>query len=154
MFDAPHLIKALRNMLIKYNFILNNNTISWKYILQFYNLDKGYSVRAAPKLTDSHIFPSNFEKMKVKYATQVFSATVEAALNVYIRFEAIPSEAKATCEFIGQIDKLFDILNSSTVMGRKKFNLAFKGLDFQHNFFNDCLNLFQNLKVVNKEGIT
>ncbi|KAH1021879.1 hypothetical protein HUJ04_011363 [Dendroctonus ponderosae] len=33
-------------------------------------------VRAAPKLTDSHIYPGHFKKMKVNYASKVFSNTV------------------------------------------------------------------------------
>ncbi|CAH1382988.1 unnamed protein product, partial [Tenebrio molitor] len=43
-----------------------------------YNNDKMYDKRGVPKLTDSHISPHNFEKMKVKYAAQVLSATVAA----------------------------------------------------------------------------
>lgn len=31
IFDIPHIIKAIRNMLLKYDFIVDNNTISWKY---------------------------------------------------------------------------------------------------------------------------
>lgn len=35
-----------------------------------------FSVRAVTKLTDSLIYPDKFQKMKVKYATQVLSHTV------------------------------------------------------------------------------
>lgn len=72
-----------------------------------------YSIRAAPKLTDSHISPSSFEKMKVKYASQIFSATVSAGLSLYVRFGVISAEAITTAEFIDRVDKLFDLLNSS-----------------------------------------
>ncbi|KAK9709679.1 Transposase protein [Popillia japonica] len=131
MFDTPHLIKALRNNLLKYKFVSEEKEIRWDYITQFYNNDKKYGIRAAPKLTDSHIQPTNFEKMKVKYATQVFSATVSAGLNLYIRFGAIPAAAIATAEFIDKIDKCFDLLNSSSTSSPKQYNRAFKGLDFQ-----------------------
>lgn len=89
MFDTPHLLKALRNMLMKYNFLIDGNIVSWIYLKKLYDLDKEYPIRGAPKLTDSHISPNNFEKMKVKYASQVFSATVSAALNAYIQLKAI-----------------------------------------------------------------
>lgn len=66
MFDTPHLIKAVRNNLQKHNFVdRDDQEISWKYLEQFYNHDKNYSDRAAPKLTNSHLCPTNFEKMKV-----------------------------------------------------------------------------------------
>nr|CAI5817601.1 unnamed protein product [Callosobruchus analis] len=47
--------------------------VTWEFVRKFYDQDKNYDIRAAPKLTDVHICPANFEKMKVKYATQVFS---------------------------------------------------------------------------------
>lgn len=150
MFDTPHLVKAVRNMLLKYDFVLDDEIISWKYIKQFYERDKKFSIRAAPKLTDSHIFPTIFQKMKVKLATQVFSATVAASLNVYIRLGALPQEAAPTSQFIDKIDKLFDLMNSSKVINGKKFNLAFKGLEHQLNLLNDSLRLFKQLKVRQK----
>jgi hypothetical protein len=77
MFDTPHLIKTVRNNLKKHNFVdQTGQTISWNHIENFYKHDKNYPVRAAPKLTNSHIFPNNFEKMKVKFASQVFSQSV------------------------------------------------------------------------------
>jgi hypothetical protein len=42
---------------------------SWNYIEEFYSKDQN---RIAPKLTKSHIQPTNFEEMRVKFATQVF----------------------------------------------------------------------------------
>lgn len=41
------------------------------FVEQFY---KNYEIRLAPKLTDCHVAPNNF-KMKVRYATQVLSAS-------------------------------------------------------------------------------
>lgn len=76
--------------------------IKWDYIAQLYNNDKKYGIWLAPKLTDSHIQPTYFEKMKAKYATQVFSATVSAGLNLYVRFCAIPAAAMASTELIAK----------------------------------------------------
>lgn len=135
IFDVPHIIKAIRNMLMKYDFVINGNIISWKYIKMFYNHDRQYPVRAAPKLTESHINPSGFEKMKVKFATQLFSATVSAGMNLYVRFQFLPAAAFATAEFIGRMDKLFDILNSANTTATKKFNMAFKKKVFKLIFY-------------------
>jgi hypothetical protein len=57
---------------------------------------------------------TSFEKMKVKYATQLLSASVSAALNTYISLGALPSDAIETVSYVERFDKLFDILNSSS----------------------------------------
>lgn len=48
-------------------------------------------MRLAPKLTDFHITFTNFEKMKVRYATQILSATVAAGLQKLIISACIPN---------------------------------------------------------------
>jgi len=83
MFDIPHLLKASRNILHEHNYVYSDKIASWKYI-DFYTIDKKAQFRAAPKLTDSHINPNNFEKMKVKYAAQVLSHSVSAGINTYV----------------------------------------------------------------------
>ena len=72
MFDPPHLLKGIRNNLMNYTFHFGQCSASWKDIEDFYEKDKTLPIRSAPKLTDNHINPSNFQKMKVKYATQIF----------------------------------------------------------------------------------
>ena len=85
MFDPPHLIKCIRNNLMKYTFRFGQHTAKWEEIVVFYNKDKKLPIRAAPKLTDKHIKPNNFAKMKVKYATQILSHTVAASIYMYVR---------------------------------------------------------------------
>lgn len=41
--------------------------------------------RQMPKLTDKHIYPNMIPKMKVKYATQVFSNSVSNFLGVILQ---------------------------------------------------------------------
>lgn len=98
-------------MYVKYKFIYEGHTISWKYIKLFYSHENRFNFRYAPKLTNSHIYPNNYRKMKVKFAVQVFSATVAVSLCLYIRFGEISTEAVATAQFVKRIDKLFYLLN-------------------------------------------
>ena len=79
----------------------------------FYNLDKQNNIRAAHKISDSHVFRNNFGKMKVKYATQVLSNTVANGMKMFVNFKALPAEAIHTAYFFGRMDKLFDLFNSS-----------------------------------------
>lgn len=137
---------------MKNYFVFENKVTSWEHLETFYLHDKQYSTRAAPKLTDSHLKPSPFEKMKVKYATQVLSATVSAGMNLYIRFGVLPAAAVGTSELIDRFDKLFDILNSSSFNCSKMYNRAFKNDDFQKEFLSDCREFFKSVKVIDKNN--
>jgi hypothetical protein len=90
MFDPPHLIKCIRNNLMKYSFMFGNLVASWKDIEVFYDKDKSLTIRSAPKLTERHLHPNNFVKMKVKYATQILSHTVAASLCTYVSLGVLP----------------------------------------------------------------
>ena len=46
---------------------------TWKDIEDLYMKDSALPIRSAPKLTEKHIHPTNFNKMKVKLATQILS---------------------------------------------------------------------------------
>ncbi|KAF0707863.1 zinc finger MYM-type protein 6-like, partial [Aphis craccivora] len=67
--------------------------------------------RCASKLTVAHIYPGPFQKMRVCYATQVFSATVAAGMRNCIMNGTLSSAANTTVNFIDDMDKLFDLLN-------------------------------------------
>lgn len=146
-FDACHLIKAVRNNLLMNEFAWEDKSTSWKYIELFYGKDKSMMNRLAPKLTKSHLEPTNFEKMKVKLATQVISNTVAASLETYVHLKELPETAMATVELIAKFDKLFDIFNSSTLSSPKKFNNPFKGDTYQLNFLKEMKIYLQQLKV-------
>ncbi|KAF0702339.1 histone H1-II-like [Aphis craccivora] len=82
-FDAPHLLKSTRNNFFKHQLSFLNGMTDKIYLEQFYIFDRGLN-RLAPKLTVSHIYPGPFQKMKVSYASQVFSGTVAAAMKTCI----------------------------------------------------------------------
>lgn len=152
-FDPPHLIKATRNcmMMNKIHWDNANSPTSWEFVRLFFNDDSKLKNRLAPKLTKSHIDPTNFERMKVKYATQVMSATVAAGLETYISLGRLPIEAMDTVEFISKFDKLFDMFNSSKISTPKKHNKAFTGDSFQINFLHQMKELLEGLKVFKNE---
>lgn len=73
-FDPPHMIKALRNNLLNYDIRWDEERASWKDI-QF------FLIKILLELVD---WRSTFEKMRVKFASQVISHTVSAALETYV----------------------------------------------------------------------
>ncbi|KAF2896422.1 hypothetical protein ILUMI_09753, partial [Ignelater luminosus] len=109
LFDTPHLIKSVRNTLLKGNIHINNKEVSFDDIRKFYDLDKTNKIRANVKLTDRHINPNAFEKMKVKLATQIFSHKLATSLETG---EIKSKTMENTAQFLKKMNTLFDILNS------------------------------------------
>ena len=112
-YDVPHLIKSVRNNLLKQDFIVEEEIISWDVIRELREVERNNLCKAAPKLTDRHVNPNNFERMFVSLATQVFSATVSAALNTgHMTGDLKHPACLATATFINRMNNLFDCLNS------------------------------------------
>lgn len=91
--------------------------------------------RAAPQLSN-HIEPNNFQKMKVKYAAQVFSNRIAAGMCTQMSADLLPSEAVGTKIYF---DKLFDILNFSTTISPKKYGKVFIGSENQLQFLKEII---------------
>lgn len=131
IFDTPHLIKATRNNLLKYNFQFDNKIASWSHVVDFYNRDCKQWIKMAPNLTKCHLEPNSFQRMKVKYAVQVFSNRVAAGMCTQMSYGFLSNEALGTIDFIEKLDKLFDILNSSALNNPKEYGKVFTGSEKQ-----------------------
>lgn len=147
--DALHLLKSLRNHLMSIDFYFHGSVAKYEHILQFYESEKNKILRLAPKLTESHIKPTIFEKIQVRFATELLSHTVATAISCYIDFQAIHESAKDTVKFIKLINDLFDILNSSTVHSTCEYQQAFCGSVTQITFMNEMLQFFKTLRLIN-----
>ena len=152
LFDPPHLIKAVRNNLLKHDFHFDGKVASWDDIKTVYHRDKQQSLRCCPKLTQKHISPNGFTKMKVKYATQVMSHTVGSTLCMYIALGALPPSAVGTAELIANMDNIFDCLNSSSLNSTKIYKKALSEDSAHHKFIDDMLPFIQSIKVINRES--
>ncbi|KAJ8912755.1 hypothetical protein NQ315_016711 [Exocentrus adspersus] len=130
LFDVPHLLKTLGNILLKSDIYFKNKdgipkVAKWKHIEKTWELDSfSGDLRALPKITEYHVNRSKIKKMKVSVATQVFSHSVAATMNLLISngnafgTEAI-DEARGTVEFIKFVDDVFDSLNGSAIRDMK-----------------------------------
>lgn len=98
-------------------------------------------------MTNRHIHPTNFEKMKVRYATQLLSRSVASGLSTFIDFKVIDESARPTVEFIQMMNDLFDTLNSSNFCDSYLYKSAFSGNENQKDFLNKMLTFFQTLKL-------
>ncbi|CAK1585593.1 unnamed protein product [Parnassius mnemosyne] len=80
-----------------------------------------------PKLSDKHIIPEKFSKMKVKCATQVFSQSVAVNMGYLASKGVIDKECQDTADVILFFDNLFDSLNGSYLNSKKKAGKALLG---------------------------
>ncbi|KAI5635915.1 transposase protein domain-containing protein [Phthorimaea operculella] len=113
LYDPPHLIKCIRNNLITKHLQYKDNTSNqvktakWAHIEMFHQENPGYKgIRLVPKLTDAHCIPSKIPKMKVKYASQVFSQTVGSTMGYLADKGILPSECKETADVLLFFDNL------------------------------------------------
>ena len=147
MFDPPHLLKSVRNNLMKYIFKFGNYIAQWKDIIEFYNKDKELAIRAAPKLTEKHIRPNNFNKMKVKYASQILSHTVAASLCTYVSIGGLASSAMGTAQLLFKFNSLFDCVNVSTINSPKELKRAMTTTSSHQSYLEEASTFIKDLKV-------
>ncbi len=153
MFDPPHLIKCLRNNLIRHDFNVNGNIIRWQHIADFYDRDSKQSLKLAPKLTDKHLNLPPFAAMRVglRLAAQIFSHSVAAGINTHVAFGALPPEAIHTAEFIESVDGLFDCLNAGSLKSAKPYYQALYADSSHWNHMQTCKELFEKLDVADSK---
>ena len=156
MYDPPHLIKSIRNNLYKYTFQFDKNKIAkWDIKQKFFVRDSKENIRLCPKLTEQHIKLEGFSKMKVKFATQIFSRTLAAGLNLLAPL--LGKEAKTTAEFVFKFNDLFDVMNSSQMSTSNPNLCALKDgslhMKFIHNFkqWLNTLTILKGTSVMNKK---
>lgn len=93
LYDAPHLIKCIRNNLLSKDLAMKNiNGVaeaiaSWKTIKTAWIMDRELN-KIRPqlkKITTEHIMEDKIKKMRVKHATQVLSGTVASYIETLTR---------------------------------------------------------------------
>lgn len=111
MFDTPHLVKSVRNNLLTKNFLFKDEIVSFKWLKEFFDLDIKTNPRLAPRFTERCLIKHAFDKMRVGFATRLFSRTTSNAMLSYIKMNKLKEEASPTADFCKTIDNFFDIFN-------------------------------------------
>lgn len=100
-------------------FLVGGSRVSWGAIVELFKQEKGKKCHAAPKLSERHIYPNNWDKMTVSLATQIFSATVSAALKTGFKASTLRHpNCLATADFVHHMNDLFDCLNAKSANDR------------------------------------
>lgn len=109
-FDAPHMIKLIRNRLATKGMLIDGegNAIEWKYFVELVRMkNRGFTL--PHKMNLSHI-AWHQKKMKVEIAVQTLSASTAASMELLMK-KGLPEfvGAEANIKFIRIFDSLFDI---------------------------------------------
>ncbi|CAG4938594.1 unnamed protein product [Colias eurytheme] len=120
LYDAPHLIKGLRNNLMTknmaYTFEKEKKIVKWEYFQNVYAADKSYGeLRLLHKVTEEHINPEKINKMRVKSATQLFSHSLAVVTEHLCGRGDLSEEHRDLIPITQLIDNLFDTLNVSSL---------------------------------------
>ena len=119
--DPCHMLKLARNSLADIGCILSPTgaKIEWKFIKQLHQLQDQEGLKIGKKLTSTHVqYQKN--KMKVSLAAQTLSSSVADAINFLnngLQLQQFKG-SESTIEFIRMVDRLFDILNSSSPVAK------------------------------------
>ena len=84
----------------QYNMNIVNTLQDLIFFQQLWLIDSRKETRLVPKWTTNHMNPQRAGKMKVSYATQVFSHSASAAMKTLIALELMPAEAEGTAIFL------------------------------------------------------
>lgn len=152
IFDTPHLLKSLRNNFMndKLKIYVRGRRICWSDITQAYAIDRSsFTTRAMLKITDKHLHPTTFQKMRVKFAAQVFSNSVFAAILTCFATGQLKSEtAMDTATFIRNINNIFDCLNSRILRDCNPYRCALSVYKLlPQKTLEEALDLFKTIEI-------
>lgn len=156
LYDVPHLLKSVRNNFIEACFQKDNKIFSFNDIKETYKIDKSNKKsKALIKITDSHIHPTSFQKMRVKLAVQVFSHSMSSAIRTCAETEQLLSKtAFDTADFIEFMNNLFDCLNSRSLFSHNQYNAALNHSGTVKTFLLEASKYFLNLTKIKKGKIS
>nr|XP_037272828.1 uncharacterized protein LOC119164719 [Rhipicephalus microplus] len=134
-FDQCHIIKNVRSLLLEGEMTDGSQPITGQFVKQLYELQKNEVVKPVRFLTQKHVEPTNFEKMHVGRAVQLFSDDVISALSFLKEYPSRHPQAEkfrnveATILFMKMMQKwlekdfpdYLEALNNACKRSGKKF---------------------------------
>lgn len=147
IYDVPHLVKSIRNNLICSIFKKGDKQISYTDIVDTYHIDKkNKKSKALLKITNAHIFPNSFQKMRVKLATQLLSHSMASTIRTCIQTNELKNKhAPDIADFVDFMNKLFDCLNNRTLISSNSYNCALSDIGKVKEFLLEASTYFENL---------
>jgi hypothetical protein len=114
-FDFCHAIKNARSLFLDHDMCSSEGVISSSYLKKLHNLQKGLPIKPVRFLTSKHLYPSNFDKMNVLRAIQVFAPAVTSSLR-FLKESGDPqfADVGSTVSFMENMYVFFQVHNVSS----------------------------------------
>ncbi|CAK1588706.1 unnamed protein product [Parnassius mnemosyne] len=160
LYDPPHLLKGIRNNLLTKNLEYYTKegiikTAKWSHLQLLYNENPGYKgIKLIPKLTENHVNPEKINKMKVKFASQIFSRTVASNMGYLADKNILPTESKDTADLLIFMDNIFDSVNGSNL--KNKYAKPLLGPvtpnSVHHKTWVEAIQMFEKMSFITASG--
>nr|XP_039248021.1 uncharacterized protein LOC120325911 [Styela clava] len=108
-----HDIELPASVVTKYN--LPTKMVRFCYVEKVADEQREKELKLAPKLTEKHIKPSKYQKMRVGLAAQVISHSTACAIKTLVESGVLPRDALSTSFFCSFFNKWFDIVNARSI---------------------------------------
>ncbi|CAG4992851.1 unnamed protein product [Colias eurytheme] len=157
LYDPPHLLKGIRNNLLTKNLTFikegTTKTAKWSHLEDLQKENPGYKgIRLLPKLTEQHVQPEKINKMKVKFASQIFSRTVASNMGYLADKGILGEECKDTADLLLFMDNIFDSVNGS--FNKNKHAKPLLGpvtpYSTHHKTWTEAKKIFMSMKFIKK----
>ena len=147
--DACHLVKCVRNCLGDLKVITyDEQDIKLSFVEALHQVQQSDNLYLANKVSAKHINNSK-NKINVRLAAQTLSRSVADAID-FLREDLRMSEfqgSEATTEFLRNIDKAFDLCNSSSPISKGfKSKINLENLSSKEASFNELSQYIRELK--------
>ncbi|KAK3914839.1 Transposable element P transposase, partial [Frankliniella fusca] len=155
--DPPHMMKSMRNAVVNYLLRLaDGSMVDVRFIKAFLLLDVEEFPRLAPKVTQRHADPNNFEKMNVGMAVRLFHPDVSSGIQTHILRGSLPPEAAATGKFCEKIYKFFQSfqgINYDENPQPMDFSCALSDLTSHREFWIEMINDMQRWEILGSDRV-
>ncbi|XP_072947212.1 uncharacterized protein [Epargyreus clarus] len=155
LFDAPHLIKGIRNNLINKDMVYTikneRKTVKWVYFQMVYAADKSCGeLRLLHKLSEEHVNPQKINKMRVKTATQLFSHSVAVVTDHLTARGDLPQECRDLVDITILLNNVFDTLNVNTlhIPNGKIYKGPIRGKSPHHELWKKAKTILKSVKFI------
>lgn len=147
--DACHMMKLARNTLAEYReiYVPFVGTAKWQHLEMLQKEQTMQQLTLGNKISKSHIQYQN-QKMKVRLAVQIFSASAAMALR-YMRLSGHSNfqDSQPTEDFLLKMNELFDYLNSRSPFGKgTKHPINSRNIEQRENFLREMKDYLLNLE--------
>jgi hypothetical protein len=120
-FDFCHALKNARSLFLDHNINSSEGIISSSYLKELYNLQKGLPVKSVKYLTKKHLYPTNFEKMNVLRAVQIFSPSVTSMLKFLKEAGEPRFRDVAVVSTISYMENMYNFFQVHNVSSRSQY---------------------------------